>query len=115
MRSVHSVTHALGSYRSCSLSLWERAGVRATPGSSFWGRATRRSVPPATPGPTRARSAAASRESLRACGHHRGMKFVFLPPQHDDTRAWAAALAKQVPELQVVMAETVEDARREIA
>jgi len=43
------------------------------------------------------------------------MKFVFLPPQHDDTRAWAAALAKQVPELQVVMAETVEDARREIA
>ena len=40
---------------------------------------------------------------------------MFLPPQHDDTRAWAAALAKQVPELQVVMAETVEDARREIA
>ena len=42
-------------------------------------------------------------------------KFVFLPPQLDTTRAWAARLAAVVPEARVVVAETVENARREIA
>jgi phosphoglycerate dehydrogenase-like enzyme len=42
-------------------------------------------------------------------------KFVFLPPQHTASRAWAAALAKQVPELQVVVSESDAQARTEIA
>ena len=42
-------------------------------------------------------------------------KLVFLPPQRDFTRGWAAAVAEQVPELRVVVAEDMEAARREIA
>jgi phosphoglycerate dehydrogenase-like enzyme len=42
-------------------------------------------------------------------------KFVFLPPQRDDTRVWAAALAEQVPEMRVASPERVEDAAGEIA
>jgi phosphoglycerate dehydrogenase-like enzyme len=42
-------------------------------------------------------------------------KFVFLPPQTDTTRGWASRLADAVPEVDVVVAETEEDARREIA
>jgi phosphoglycerate dehydrogenase-like enzyme len=42
-------------------------------------------------------------------------KFVFLPPQRDFTRAWAAAVAEQVPEMQVVVAEGSDDALVEIA
>jgi phosphoglycerate dehydrogenase-like enzyme len=42
-------------------------------------------------------------------------KFVFLPPQHTASRAWAAALAKQVAELQVVVSESDAQARTEIA
>src|SRR3977135_1634830 len=42
-------------------------------------------------------------------------KFVFLPPQHTASRAWAAALAKQVPELQVVVSESDAQARTAIA
>src|SRR5919204_6879416 len=42
-------------------------------------------------------------------------KFVFIPPQREQTRAWAAAVAEQVPELRVVAPEGVDDARREIA
>jgi phosphoglycerate dehydrogenase-like enzyme len=41
-------------------------------------------------------------------------KFVFLPPQHTASRAWAAALAQQVPELQVVVSESDDQARTEI-
>ena len=41
-------------------------------------------------------------------------KFVFLPPQRETTRAWAARLADAVAEVRVVVAETVEEARREI-
>src|SRR5262249_45602345 len=36
--------------------------------------------------------------------------FVFLPPQTDTTRQWAAALAQQVPELDVVIADSPETA-----
>src|ERR671935_1925488 len=43
------------------------------------------------------------------------LKFVFMPPQREQTRAWAAAVAEQVPELRVVAPEGVDDARREIA
>ncbi len=42
-------------------------------------------------------------------------KLVFLPPQRDFTRAWAAAVTAEVPELRVVVAEDLDDARREIA
>src|SRR5829696_572185 len=42
-------------------------------------------------------------------------KFVFMPPQRDETRAWAAAVSRDVPESRAVLAEGVEDARREIA
>lgn len=41
-------------------------------------------------------------------------KFLFLPPQTDTTRAWASSVAEAVPEARVVVAETDEDARREI-
>jgi phosphoglycerate dehydrogenase-like enzyme len=41
-------------------------------------------------------------------------QFVFLPPQSDVTRQWAELLARQVPELDVVVAETAEDAAREL-
>ncbi|MBA2447924.1 MAG: D-2-hydroxyacid dehydrogenase [Chloroflexi bacterium] len=42
-------------------------------------------------------------------------RFVFLPPQRDTTRAWAASLAEAVPEADIVVAESDQDARREIA
>lgn len=41
-------------------------------------------------------------------------KFVMLPPQTDTTRAWARALADQVPEVRVVLAEDKATAEREI-
>jgi phosphoglycerate dehydrogenase-like enzyme len=43
------------------------------------------------------------------------LKFVFVPPQHGFTRDWAAAVAAQVPELYVVVPETVDAARAEIS
>src|SRR5919204_6540085 len=42
------------------------------------------------------------------------VKFVFLPPQRDETREWARALAGQVPGVDVVVADTLEQARHEI-
>ena len=42
-------------------------------------------------------------------------KFVFLPPQRDMSRGWAAAVADEVPELQVVVAEGDAEAKSEIA
>jgi phosphoglycerate dehydrogenase-like enzyme len=42
-------------------------------------------------------------------------KMVFLPPQRDTTREWAARLAEAVREVNVVVAETAEEAKREIA
>jgi phosphoglycerate dehydrogenase-like enzyme len=41
-------------------------------------------------------------------------KFVFLPPQHATTRAWATRLADAVTQAQVVVSETLEHAQREI-
>ena len=41
-------------------------------------------------------------------------KMVFLPPQGDTTREWARRLAGDVPEANVVVAETEDDAKREI-
>ena len=41
-------------------------------------------------------------------------KMVFLPPQSDTTRGWAAQVAAGEAEAQVVVAETTEEARREI-
>jgi phosphoglycerate dehydrogenase-like enzyme len=41
-------------------------------------------------------------------------KFVFLPPQSDRTRDMAAQIADEAPEAHVVLAETEDDARREI-
>ncbi len=41
-------------------------------------------------------------------------KFLFLPPQSDRTRDMAAQLADDVPEARVVIAETEDDAKREI-
>src|SRR5262249_12692467 len=41
--------------------------------------------------------------------------FVFLPPQTDTTRQWAELLARDVPELDVVVAESTADAARELA
>ena len=42
-------------------------------------------------------------------------KFVFLPPQHAASRTWSSALARDVPDLQVVVAESDDQARSEIA
>ncbi len=42
-------------------------------------------------------------------------KFVFLPPQSEITRRWAATLAERVPGFDVYVAETPEDAREQIA
>jgi hypothetical protein len=39
---------------------------------------------------------------------------VFLPPQRGQTRDWARAVAQQVDGVDVVVAETEDDARREI-
>jgi hypothetical protein len=41
-------------------------------------------------------------------------KFVFLPPVKDTQRHWAEQLARDVPDADVVVAETRDDARREI-
>ena len=41
-------------------------------------------------------------------------KFVMLPPQSDTTRAWAARLAVEVPEVRVIVAEDADTAAREI-
>jgi len=41
-------------------------------------------------------------------------RFVFLPPQHATTRAWAQRLAEDVPEWKVLAPETIEDARQAI-
>lgn len=41
-------------------------------------------------------------------------KFLFLPPQRDTIRAWASSVVEAVPEARVVIAETDEDARRDI-
>ena len=41
-------------------------------------------------------------------------KFVMLPPQTDTTREWARRLAKDVPEVRVVVAEDANAAAREI-
>jgi antitoxin HicB len=38
---------------------------------------------------------------------------VFLPPQRDQTRQWAEAVAQAVPDATIVVAETVEEALRE--
>jgi phosphoglycerate dehydrogenase-like enzyme len=43
-----------------------------------------------------------------------GFKMVFLPPQRDETRQWAEAVARAVPDATVVVAETEEEALREI-
>ncbi len=42
------------------------------------------------------------------------VKFVFLPPQRDETRSWARGMAEGVAGINVVVAETDEQARREI-
>lgn len=42
-------------------------------------------------------------------------KFVFLPQQSDRTRDMAAQVADEVPDAEVVVPETADDARREIA
>src|SRR5260370_41406036 len=42
-------------------------------------------------------------------------KFVFLPPQHNASRAWSSALASGVPELKVVVAENDDQALVEVA
>src|SRR5712692_10462564 len=42
------------------------------------------------------------------------VKMLFLPPQRDQTRAWARTVAAQVPAMHVVVAESADDARREI-
>src|SRR5579864_6102381 len=41
--------------------------------------------------------------------------FVFLPPQTEITRDWAARLGREVPELRVIVSETNQDAARELA
>jgi len=43
-----------------------------------------------------------------------GFKMVFLPPQRDVTRQWAEAVAQAVPDATIVVAETEEEAPREI-
>src|SRR5947209_20362386 len=42
-------------------------------------------------------------------------KLVFLPPQTEQTQVWAAAVREQVPRMQVVVAEDLDQARRELA
>jgi phosphoglycerate dehydrogenase-like enzyme len=42
------------------------------------------------------------------------MKLVFVPPQNEHTRAWAEAVRQGVPELSVVVPETIDEAQREI-
>jgi phosphoglycerate dehydrogenase-like enzyme len=40
------------------------------------------------------------------------MKFLFLPPQTEATRGWAGRLRRELPELEVVVAETLAEAQR---
>src|SRR5437879_2220126 len=42
------------------------------------------------------------------------VKMLFLPPQREQTREWARTVAEQVPDVEVVVAESAPDARREI-
>lgn len=42
-------------------------------------------------------------------------EMVFMPPQSDVTRGWAVALRTHVPQMRVVVAESLDDARRELA
>src|ERR1700730_14273167 len=42
------------------------------------------------------------------------LKFVFLPPQDNKTRQWAASIHAAVPEFHVVVPETMGETRREI-
>ncbi len=46
--------------------------------------------------------------------HNMAVKFLFLPPQTETTRDWAARLSTAGVDAEVVVAETEEDARREI-
>jgi phosphoglycerate dehydrogenase-like enzyme len=48
-------------------------------------------------------------------GTNRGFSFVFLPPQTEITRAWAARLAAEVPEAEVRVAEDMAEAEAAIA
>jgi phosphoglycerate dehydrogenase-like enzyme len=41
-------------------------------------------------------------------------RFVILPPQSDITRGWAARLAQDVPDLQVIVADSPQQAQQEI-
>jgi phosphoglycerate dehydrogenase-like enzyme len=41
-------------------------------------------------------------------------KIVFVPPQNDIFRSWANTLGREVPEMQVVVAESADDAARQI-
>ncbi len=43
------------------------------------------------------------------------LKLVMLPPQDDQRRKWAARLQDELPQYRIVVAETDDDARREIA
>ena len=43
------------------------------------------------------------------------LKFVFLPPQHEAARVWAAAVRERVPEIDVLAPEDTRAALREIA
>ena len=43
-----------------------------------------------------------------------GFKMVFLPPQSDQTRQWAEAVAQAVPDATIVVAENEQEALREI-
>jgi phosphoglycerate dehydrogenase-like enzyme len=42
------------------------------------------------------------------------VKMVFLPPQRDETRDWARAVAENVPQIEVGVAETPDDAQQQI-
>ena len=42
------------------------------------------------------------------------VKMLFLPPQREQTREWARTVAERVPGVDVVVAENVDDARREM-
>jgi phosphoglycerate dehydrogenase-like enzyme len=42
-------------------------------------------------------------------------RFVFIPPQRETSRAWADALAREVPEFRVAVPESTDDAKRELA
>ena len=43
-----------------------------------------------------------------------GFKMVFLPPQRDETRQWAEAVAQAVPDATIIVAENEAEALREI-